>query len=102
MRTVAWCILLLLQGVQLEFAYEELKALRLQQDLSSLGESTITHRDHRAVDFDRHPIPLAPALDSRPFAERALHVVFSAGVEQLLILGVVLRPPELPLSEFPC
>ena len=41
---------------------------------------------------------LAEAIDLGPLAERALDVIFAAGVEQLLEVGVVPRPPELTVS----
>ena len=87
--------------VQLELPDEQLEPLGLQQDLAGRGEDVVTLVDGGAVDAHRDPAPVAEALDPRPLARRALDVVLAAGVEQLLEIGIVPRPPELPVGEDP-
>ena len=87
--------------MQFELPDEQLEALGLEQDLAGRGEDIVTLVDGGPVDADRDPVPLAQALDPGPLRRRALDVVLAAGVEQFLEVGIVLRPPELPVGEDP-
>src|SRR5262245_48860668 len=85
--------------MQLKLPHKQLKALGLQQYLTRRGEGVIAMIHRRAVDGDGDRLALASAFDSRPLAERAFDVVLAAGIEQLLEVGVVARPPQLPAGE---
>src|SRR5262249_9294672 len=82
--------------MDLELADEQLEPFRLQQALARGREAVVGVVDDGAVDADGDRPARADALDASPLAEGALDVVLAARVEQLLEIGVVPRPPQLP------
>jgi len=85
--------------IYLELADKQLKSLGLEQDFPGRRKDPGALIDSRSVDPDRDPVALANAVDTRPFADRALNVVSASRVQQFLEIGVVIRPPELAIRK---
>src|SRR6266542_1389628 len=87
------------QRVQLELAEVHLEALRLEQNLPRRRIYVVALVHRLTVDDHRDGLALADALDPRPLAEGAFHVILAARVDQLLEERFVLVPPQLSLRE---
>ena len=71
-------------------------AFGLEQNPAGGGKHLAALVDRLAVDLDRELAAVGDALDAGPVAQRAFDVFLAAGVEQLLEIPIVPRPPELP------
>src|SRR5262245_10519057 len=85
--------------MQLKRADEQLESFRLEQDLAGRGKDIVTLIDGNPIDANGNALAVANALHFGPLAKETFDVVLATGIQQLLEVRIVPRPPQLPIRE---